>query len=89
MKKIISLSSFVFLLSLGFISCSKNEDKPSQVQNTIQEDSNPSSFSYSIPKDMLEQELLSLMEAKEEGESKYQKASIQALGDHYEITISE
>lgn len=66
MKKIIFLSSFVFLLSLGCISCSKNADKPCQVQNSIQEDSNPSSFSYTIPKDMLEQELLALMEAKEE-----------------------
>ena len=89
MKKRIPVSIIVFLFSMLFTSCSKEEKNNQLIQNTGQEVRNPSSFSYTIPKDLLEQELLALMKIREEGTSNYQKASIRSLDEHYEITISE
>lgn len=89
MKNRIPVSIIVILFLMLFASCTKEEKSNQLIQNTSQEVQNPSSFSYTIPKDMLEQELLALMKVREEGTSNYQKASIRSLDEHYEITISE
>lgn len=89
MKKSIPVSIVVILYAILFSSCNKDEKSNQLIQDNSQEIRNPSSFSYTIPKDLLEQELLALMKAREEGTSKYQKASIRSLDEHYEITISK
>lgn len=89
MKKIIPAGLVIMLLTMIIISCTKEEKSDQLVPFSSKEAPNPSSFSYTIPKDLLEQELLTLMKVREKGTSVYQKASIRSLDEHYEITISE
>lgn len=51
MKKTITVGLGIFLFLLGSTSCSKKENRLRTDKSANKEDSNPSSFSYTIPKD--------------------------------------